>query len=204
MEYAVSDFRRRLLRARRAAWSSAAAHPQTVWFRLFVGTRAVAAAVAPLLLLFQLLHPSERLLAAAGIAYGAGTILLLARFPPLQTAWWVWCLDALAVFGLIIACGDWRSPFYLLLLTVLILPTTTLPPRRALEFGAGFAASFCVGSVFGGVDWNAVASTLRLETYTAHLLTPLLVTVALAYAADLLRSLEAERARSERLALEAE
>jgi Histidine kinase-, DNA gyrase B-, and HSP90-like ATPase len=94
MEYAVSDFRRRLLRVSRATWSSAATHPQTVWFRLFAGTRAVAAVVAPLLLLFQSLHPSEQLLAAAGTAYGTGTILLLSRFPRLQTAWWVWCLAA--------------------------------------------------------------------------------------------------------------
>ena len=43
----------------------------------------------------------------------------------------------------------------------------------------------------------------RLESFVTHLLVPLLVTVSLAYAAELLRTLERERQRSERLALEA-
>ena len=43
---------------------------------------------------------------------------------------------------LIAATQDWRSPFYLLGLTALVLPATTLPFLRALMFGFAYTAGY--------------------------------------------------------------
>ena len=55
-----------------------------------------------------------------------------------------------------------------------------------------------------GIDWSTLESTARLEAFSTHLMVPMLVTLALAYASQLLGRLEAERERSERLALQSE
>ncbi len=171
---------------------------------LFAATRAAAAGIAPLLLVLQQFSPREQVLGLIALGYGAATIFAVARSPRFHESVPAWLVDVLAVLALVVASGQWRSPFYLLALTALILPATALAPRRALAFGTGFVVSYFVVALMVGVDWNAVATTPRLESFVTHLLVPLLVTVALAYAAELLRSLERERQRSERLALEAE
>ena len=176
----------------------------TTWFALFAITRAAAACIAPLLQLLQHYSLDDQVLGLLGLAYGAASILVLARRPWLQGWPVAWAVDALAVLGLVLASGEWRSPFYLLALTALILPATGLGPRLALGFGFAFAAGYFAVALVVGVDWQAVASTARFEAFTTHLLVPLLVTTALAYAAALMRTLERERERSERLALEAE
>jgi signal transduction histidine kinase len=205
MEYAVSDVPGATLFSR-ARWSVRGwPHaPATVWFRLFAGTRAVTAIIAALLLLLRPPYPSDELLVAVGLVYSATSILVLARTPALQRSPWVWIVDGVAVLGLIGASGDWRSPYYLLALSALILPTTSLPPRRGLEFGGALVLGYVAVSAIVGVDWHEVLTTSRLESYAAHVMVPLLITTALVYGAELLRSLELERAQSERLALEAE
>ena len=174
------------------------------WFTLFCITRTATAVVAPLLLTLQGLEGREVLLSACAILYGAVTVAAAARRPSLRTHPAAWVVDVVAVLALIVAFGNWRSPFYLLALTALILPTTALSPRRALCFGAGFVLAFFAAALIVGIDWHAIATTARVQSLFAHLLVPLLVTAALTFGAELLRALERERRRSERLALEAE
>jgi signal transduction histidine kinase len=113
-------------------------------------------------------------------------------------------VDAAVALGLVLAAGEWRSPFYLLAVTTLILPATTLRPRQALAFGIAFAAAYFVIALVTGIEWETLGSTARLESFATHLVIPLLVVVSLAYASDLVDDLERERRHSEALALEAE
>jgi len=174
------------------------------WFTLFCITRAATAVVAPLLLTLQGLEGREVVLSACALLYGGLTVAAAAGWPSLRTHPAAWVVDVVAVLALIVAFGNWRSPFYLLALTALILPTTALAPSRALCFGVGFVLAFFAAALYVGIDWHAIATTARVQSLFAHLLVPLLVTAALAFGAELLRALERERRRSERLALEAE
>ena len=54
------------------------------------------------------------------------------------------------------------------------------------------------------LDANTLESTIRLETIATHLMVPVVVVLALAYAAEILERLRGERLRSERLAVESE
>ena len=174
------------------------------WFGLFLITRAAGAAVVPPLLILQDLTSTEYLLGALALGYAGASALLLARVRVLQTSLAVWVVDCLAVLGLVVAYGEWRTPFYVLAISALVLPTTSLPPRRAVAFGAGFTLAYPAAAVIVGVDWEEVSTTARMQSFGAMLLVPMIVTVLLAFAAHLLRRLERERQRSERLALEAE
>ncbi len=174
------------------------------WFTLFCITRSATAVVAPLLLTLQGLEGREVLLSICAIVYGGLTVAAAARWSSLRTHPAAWVVDIVAVLALIVAFGNWRSPFYLLALTTLVLPTTALAPPRAICFGAGFVLAFFAVALYVGIDWHSIATTARVQSLFAHLLVPLLITAALAFGAELLRALERERRRSERLALEAE
>jgi signal transduction histidine kinase len=113
-------------------------------------------------------------------------------------------VDAAVALGLVLAAGEWRSPFYLLAVTTLILPATSLRPRQALAAGVAFAAVYFVIALVTGIEWETLGSTARLESFATHLVIPLLVVVSLAYASELVDDLDRERRHSEALALEAE
>ncbi len=66
--------------------------------------------------------------------------------------------------------------------------------------GAVFTAAYLGVAVLVGVDFPELRDTARLESFATQLLMPSIATIALAYAAALLR----ERERSARLAVEAE
>jgi signal transduction histidine kinase len=174
------------------------------WLTLFAATRLAATAIALLLLGVHLVTTHDALLALLTLGYGVGTVGAVVRWPRLQRepAWWA--LDCAAALAFVLGGEEWRSPFYVLALTALILPATTLSFGRAMGFGALFTTVYFVVAVATGVDWSTLDSTARLESFSTHLMVPLLVTASLAYAADLLDRLRAERARAERLALEAE
>ena len=174
------------------------------WFGLFVIARAAGAVVVPPLLVLQDFTSSEYLLGGLAVAYAAASVVLLARIPSMQHAFAFWVVDCAALLSLVVAYGEWRTPFYLLALSALMLPATALGTRRALAFGTGFVLGYFAAAVIVGVDWSTIATTGRMQSFGALLLVPLVVTGALAFAADLLRRLERERQRSERLALEAE
>jgi signal transduction histidine kinase len=174
------------------------------WLTLFIVTRAAALLVALLLLAAHRITDHDAALAALVLGYGAGSVLAAVRVPSLQRSATAWAADCGVALGFVFVSGDWRSAFYVLALSALVLPATTLSFRAALAFAAVFDLAYLVVAVRLGVDWSTVDSTARVETFATHLMVPLLVILSLAYAADLLRSLRAERRRAERLLLEAE
>jgi signal transduction histidine kinase len=174
------------------------------WIALLLMTRLPAAAVAVLLLLVHRVTTHDTTLIVAAIAYTAGSLGVLTAVPPLQLSRLAWLLDGAATLALVVASEDWRSPFYLFMLTALILPSTGLPFRRALAWGIGFSLAYLAVAVYTELDANTLESTIRLETVATHLMVPLVVVLALAYATDVLERLRAERLRAERLAVESE
>jgi signal transduction histidine kinase len=174
------------------------------WLALFVGARIAATAVATALLLAHEVTNHDATLIALGAAYGGLSALAAARWLGFQRVTAVWVLDAAIALALVLGSEQWRSPFYLVALTSLVVPATTLPFRRALVFGGGFAASYFAVALATGIDWHTLETTARLESFATHLMVPLLVVLALAYSQGLLSRLEEERNRSEELALDAE
>ena len=167
-------------------------------------TRLLAAAVAVLLLLVHRVTTHDAELIVAVVAYTAGSLGVLTALPRLQLSPVAWLADGALVLTLVAASEDWRSPFYVLMLTALILPSTGQSFRRALCWGLGFALAYLGVAVYTELDANTLESTIRLETIATHLMVPLVVVLALAYAADVLERLRDERLRSERLAVESE
>jgi signal transduction histidine kinase len=174
------------------------------WLSLFVTTRAIAIITAVLLLAVHRVSGHDPILIAVTIAYGVATMVLVRVRPQTCTSPLAWVVDAAVTLGLVLAVSEWRSPFYLLQLTALVLPATALGFRLALAWGTGYALAFFVVALSVGIDRGTLESTTRLESFATHMMVPMLVTLSLAYAAKLLDDLESERERSERLALEAE
>ena len=167
-------------------------------------TRLLAAAVAVLLLLVHRVTTHDAELIVAGVAYTAASLGVLTAVPRLQLSPVAWLVDCAAVLALVAASEDWRSPFYVLMLTALVLPSTGQSFRRALGWGLAFALAYLGVASYTELDANTLESTIRLETIATHLMVPLVVVLALAYAADVLERLRDERLRSERLAVESE
>jgi signal transduction histidine kinase len=174
------------------------------WISLLLMTRLLAGAVAVLLLIVHRVTAHDLALTVAVIAYTAVSLWLVSAVPRLALAPLAWLLDGLAVLALVAASEDWRSPFYVLMLTALILPSTGLSFRRALAWGAGFTLAYFGVAVYTELDANTLESTIRLETIATHLMVPVVVVLALAYSAEILERLRGERLRSERLAVESE
>ncbi|HVL31279.1 MAG TPA: ATP-binding protein [Solirubrobacteraceae bacterium] len=174
------------------------------WMALLLMTRLLAAAVAVVLLAVHRVTSHDLELIVAAIAYTAISLAALALVPRLQLSPVAWLVDSAAALALVAASEDWRSPFYVLMVTALILPTTGLPFRRALAWAGMFTLAYLGIAVYTELDANTLESTIRLETIATHLMVPLVVGLALAYAADVLERLRGERLRSERLAVESE
>jgi len=175
------------------------------WFALLTMTRALGALLAVALLLAHQVTRHDPLLALIALAWTPPGLLLLRRSEGERWAPAAWVFDSLVAFGLVLAGGDWRSPFYVFALTTLILPATSLAWRRAFAWGV------CFSVLYGGVALlteklpaDTLTNTIRLETLATHLFVPVLVTTTLAYSSQLLERLRAARGHSERLALQAE
>ena len=173
------------------------------WLTLFVATRLAATVVAAALLVVQPASAGTALL-VVGVAYGSVTAIAAVRWLTARGRLAVWIADAVVVLMLVLVAGEWRSPFYPLALTALVFPATTLPARRAAVFGAAFTGGYLAIALATGIDWSMLRTTARLESFSTHLLMPVLIVVALAYAARLVAGLERERGRAESLAVEAE
>ena len=174
------------------------------WITLLLTTRLLAAAVAVLLLVVHRVTAHDDELTLAVIAYATVSLGAVSAAPRLALAPAAWLLDSAAVLALVAASEDWRSPFYVLMLTALILPSTGLPFRRALVWGTGFTLAYFGVAVYTELDANTLGSAIRLETIATHLMVPVVVVLALAYATEILERLRGERLRSERLAVEGE
>jgi signal transduction histidine kinase len=174
------------------------------WMTLLLVTRLGAAGVGILLLAVHRVTAHDPVLIGAVVAYTVVTLGAFAYIPRLQLSPSAWLVDGVAVLALVAASEDWRSPFYVLMLTALILPATGLSFRRALGWGVAFALAYLAVAVYTELDADTLESTIRLETIATHLMVPLVVVLALAYATAVLERLRDERLRSERLAVQSE
>jgi len=102
---------------------------------LLLMTRLPAAAVAVVLLLVHRVTAHDGVLIVAAIVYTMGSLAVLTALPRLQLSPLAWLVDCAAVLALVAASEDWCSPFYVLMLTALVLPSTGLAFRRALGRG---------------------------------------------------------------------
>jgi signal transduction histidine kinase len=179
--------------------------PEDRWYTLLLMSRLLGAVVALGLLLAHRVTDHDALLAGLGTVWTALSLGAFGRLPRLRASAVAWAADGLAALGLVLASGDWRSPFYLVALTALILPGTRLPFRGALLWSAGFSAAYALVSLqTHKLPADTIGNTIRLETLVTHLVLPVMVTLALAYASALLARLRSERERSEWLAVQAE
>jgi signal transduction histidine kinase len=178
--------------------------PDERWLALFVMTRAVAVGTALGLLIAHRVTDFDVALAWFILGYGALSIGLALRSPRAFRSPVVWVADVAVALALIWLSGEWRSPFYLLALTALAPPAAVLPFRRALAFGGAFTIAYFLVALSTGLDPWTLRSTVSLETLATHLTLPGVVTLGLAYAADVLHRLDGEQVRAQRLALETE
>ena len=106
------------------------------WLVLFVAARLAATAFAAALLVWSGLDTVDLLL----LLYGPASTLLFVVVPDLRRSRWAWAADSVIVLGLILALGDWRSPFYLLWLSTLALPGRRAAAATSALARAGGAA----------------------------------------------------------------
>lgn len=175
------------------------------WFALLTMTRLLGAVLAIALLLAHRVTHHDPILALVTLAWTPLSLLLLGRTQDAPWAPAIWALDACAAFALVLAGGDWRSPFYTFALTTLVLPATSLPWRKAVAWGLTFSLAYgIVALLTEKLPDDTLTNTIRLETLATHLFVPVIVTTTLAYSSLLLERLRTARGQSERLALQAE
>ncbi len=174
------------------------------WLALFVMTRALAVAVAGVVLSLHRVTDHDVLLAWVVVGYAVLTLVLALTVPWVfrRPAWWA--ADITAGLALVYASGDWRSPFYLLALTALAPAAANLPFRRALACGAGFTLAYFGVAVLTGLEPESFRSSVSIEIFATHLALPGVLTLGLAYAADVLHRLEDQQRRAQNLAVETE
>jgi signal transduction histidine kinase len=175
------------------------------WFALLSMTRVLGAALAIALLLAHRVTHADPLLAVVTAVWTPLSLWLLRRTEDWAAAPAIWAADGLAALALVLAGGDWRSPFYVFALSTLVLPATSLPWRPAAIWGVGYSACYAAVAVATEkVPADTLTNTIRLETLATHLFVPVIVTTTLAYSSLLLDRLRTARGQSERLALQAE
>jgi hypothetical protein len=112
------------------------------WVALLVMSRVLAAGAAVTLFSVHRVTSYDGLLVVLTLVWTAASLGAYLRWPVLQASRVAWAADAAAALALVWLSGDWRSPFYVFLLTALILPTTTLPAKRAMAWGATFTLGY--------------------------------------------------------------
>jgi signal transduction histidine kinase len=137
------------------------------------------------------------------LLYGPLSTAALLLFARLRRAPVCWMVDIGAGFALMLLWGDWRSPYYLLWLTALVLPAVSVGLFAGAWLGIGASLSFLGVAIVGG-PFPGRLQPVSSETLAIHLVLPFILVVSLAYAAEALRKFELERAERERLAVEAE
>jgi signal transduction histidine kinase len=172
------------------------------WLWLFRVCRIASATVSAGLLALRPVGDHDLALATTALLWAGATVAITGIWPRVAQAPAAWLVDAGVCLGLVGLSGDWRSPFYLLAVSALVMPATALPFRAAVAAGGAFAVAYLATAIAVGIDWPTVTSTARLETFSTHLLIPLLVAVSLGHAARTLADLDDERARAQALALE--
>lgn len=176
-----------------------------LWTHLFVASRLFAAGAAVMLLFAHTVTSYDPELIVATAVWTAVSCTAALRWDGLHRRPAAWLVDTLVVLGLILLSEDWRSPFYIYGLTTLILPVTELRARPAVAWGVSYVLLYLGIAVLTALPAEqTLRETARLETLATHLLLPLVVTLALGYAAGILRRLNEEREQREQLAVDAE
>jgi signal transduction histidine kinase len=188
-------------RSGRAPWPLVRRRPRgaSEWLALYVAARLAATGIAAALLAWGEVGGVQAVL----LLYGPASTLVLASSATIRRHPIAWAADFLATLGLVLVSGDWRSPYYLMWLSSLALPAVHLTLRRAVWVALGATVVYLAVAVFGGPAPGRL-QLISSETLAIHLSLPLLLTVALAYAADAMRRLAKEQRKRERLAIEAE
>jgi signal transduction histidine kinase len=174
------------------------------WLALLVMTRVLGATVAVALLALHEVSDYDSALIAVAILWTATSLGAFWSSPRLQRAPAAWVVDTAAALLLVWLSTDWRSPFYVFALTTLVLPATTLRFRPAVVWGLGFTVGYVLTAIATERVEGTFERAISLEVSATHLMVPIMIVLALAYASEVLRQLRSERARGERLALEAE
>ncbi len=174
------------------------------WTTLFVVTRVVAGFVALALLVVHRVTDQDAMLFAVTLPYVVLSLVLVLAAPPVGRSPAFWVIDSAIALALILAGGEWRSPFYLLGLSSLVLPCTMLTRGAGVAYGAIYTGCYLGVAFASGLSLSALDQTVPLETLTTHLMVPMLVAVVLAYGSELLERLAGEQRRVQRLAIEAE
>jgi len=174
------------------------------WVALLVMSRVLAAGAAVTLFSVHRVTSYDGVLVVLTLVWTAASLGAYLRWPVLQGSRVAWAVDGAAALALVWLSGDWRSPFYVFLLTALILPTTTLPAKRAIAWGAIFTLGYLLVALLTRFEDRATGGAANVETAATHLMVPGVVTLALAYASELLRRLGEEQSRIERLAVQTE
>jgi len=169
------------------------------WLPPYVAARLIASLVAIALVSWHGVSHGDALM----LLYGPLSTAALGWLPRLRRTRWVWALDFAAGLGLIVLSGNWRSPYYLLWLTSLVLPAAALPPLGALWLAVGACLAFLAVAIGGGPSPGHL-QPVSSEVLAIHVVLPFMLVASVAYAADALRRLSRERSRRERLAIEAE
>jgi signal transduction histidine kinase len=169
------------------------------WLLLYAAGRLAATAIAAALVLWAGLGELDALL----LLYGPLSTAVLVALPSVRRNPVAWSVDCATTLVFVLQSGDWRSPFYLLWLASLALPATSLPLKRAVWLATASSVVYLLVAILGG----PVPGRLQLvstETLAIHVSLPFMLVVSLAYAAEAMRRLAAERSARERLAIEAE
>ena len=174
------------------------------WVALLVMSRLLAAAAAVTLFAIHEVTRYDGVLMGLTVGWTAVSLLAYLRWPRLPGSPAAWAVDGAAALALVWLSGDWRSPFYVFMLTALVLPTTSLPAKRAVAWGAAFTLGYLVVGALTRLSENELRGAANVETAATHLMVPGVVTLALAYASELLSRLRVEQHRAERLAVETE
>jgi signal transduction histidine kinase len=174
------------------------------WVALLVMSRLLAAAAAVALFGVHRVTDYDGALVVLTLVWTAVSLLAYLRWPRLQGAPAAWAVDGAAALALVWLSGDWRSPFYVFMLTALVLPTTGLPAKKAILWGATFTGGYLVVALLTRFSERAQGGAANVETAATHLMVPGVVTLALAYASELLSQLRSEQRRAEHLAVQTE
>ena len=175
------------------------------WLYLLLLTRVIGALLAIVLLGVHRVSEYDPELVLATLVWSAVSLGAFFAFERLSQWWVAWLVDGAVALLLVYLSTDWRSPFYIFALTTLILPATELRFRRAVEWGGAWTLGYLIVALLtqrlGGEIFDRA---IRLEIIATHLMVPLIVILALAYASDVLRRLQSAHEESARLAVESE
>jgi signal transduction histidine kinase len=175
------------------------------WLDLMAMTRVLGGIVAVFLLMAHDVSDHDGWLIIATVGWTAFSLSAFGASEELQRSPAAWIIDTIVCLWLVYLSTDWRSPFYIFALTSLILPATELPFRRAIGWGVMYTGGYLwVAILTERLDSATFERAIRLEVITTHLMIPIVIAIALAYASDVLRRLGTERSRAERLAVQAE